>query len=137
MNMEKNTLDRIRQRYGRLLTAVALIAGGVAIGLSAEPRGVTATETLLEPQHEITEVTPEVRPTIDSFRSVLRFKSVCVIFSHNPISETSCWTVHDLKGNVIGIYADQTALESFFPEVDTSELLYAALRNGNQGRNRN
>ena len=134
MDMEKNTLDRIRQRYGRLLTAVALIAGGVAIGLSAEPRGVTATETLLEPRPE---ASPEARPTIPSFRSVLRFKSVCVIFSHNPISETSCWTVHDLQGNVIGIYADQTALESFFPEVDTSELLYAALRNGNQDRNRN
>jgi hypothetical protein len=129
--MEKNMLERIRQRYGRLLTAVALIAGGVAIGLSAEPRGVTATETRLVPARE---VVSEQVPTITSFRSVLRFNSVCVIFSHNPISETSCWTVHDLKGNVLGIYADQTALETFFPEVDSSELLYAALRNGNQGR---
>ena len=127
--MEKNMLERIRQRYGRLLTAVALIAGGVAIGLSAEPRRVTATEPRLETVDEGASVET---PTITSFRSVLRFKEICVIFSHNPISETSCWTVHDLNGNVLGIYADQTALETFFPEVDSSELLYAALRNGNQ-----
>ncbi len=127
-------LERIRQRYGRLLTAIALIAGGVAIGLSAEPRGVTATEAQLETVGEETSVET---PMINSFRSVLRFNEICVIFSHNPISETSCWTVHDLNGNVLGIYADQTALETFFPEVDSSELLYAALRNGNQSSIRN
>ncbi len=132
--MEKNMLERIRQRYGRLLTAIALIAGGVAIGLSAEPRGVTATEAQLETVGEETSVET---PMINSFRSVLRFNEICVIFSHNPISETSCWTVHDLNGNVLGIYADQTALETFFPEVDSSELLYAALRNGNQSSIRN
>jgi hypothetical protein len=132
--MEKNMLERIRQRYGRLLTAIALIAGGVAIGLSAEPRGVTATEAQLETVGEETSVET---PMISSFRSVLRFNEICVIFSHNPISETSCWTVHDLNGNVLGIYADQTALETFFPEVDSSELLYAALRNGNQSSIRN
>lgn len=128
--MSTALIERIRTRYGRLILAIALLAGGVVVGLSAEPRGVTATERIVVVNDPTTERTaPEVHP----FTSVLRFDEVCVIYTHYPTLERTCWTVHDLDGNVLGIYADRAALETFFPEVETDELLYAALSNSRAG----
>lgn len=127
----------MRYRYGRLLTALALVAGGVAIGLSAEPRGVTAASAP-EPVPAVAK-TPELARkapspgSISSFQSVLRFGEICVVYTYHPDVDRSCWSVHDITGNVLGIYADQRALETFFPDVDTSELFYAAIRNTSRG----
>ncbi len=113
--------------------ALALVAGGVAIGLSAEPRGVTAASAPAMAAESSTESeeTPSQR-SIQSFQSVLRFGDVCVVYTYHPEVDRTCWSVHDLTGDVLGIFADQQALETFFPNVDTVELFYAAIRNANR-----
>ena len=54
------------------------------------------------------------------------------MYTYHPDVDRSCWSVHDLSGHVLGIFADQQALETFFPDVDTNELLYAAIRNASR-----
>ena len=132
--MTRTTITRIRYRYGRLVMALALVAGGVAIGLSAEPRGVTADSMPAPtPVSPVATTTTSRTPTIDSFQSVLSFGQVFVIYTYHPDVDRSCWSVHDVEGDVLGIFADQQALETLFPEVDSSELLYAAIRNARHG----
>lgn len=149
--MTRTTIQSIQNRYGRLLLALAIVAGGIGIGLTAQPQAVTAkpigasederfdevpfedvgfeeTTAVTAPKDELDVVTNTI---VDPFQSILRFGDVYVIFSHHPIQERSCWTVHNLQGEVLGVYADQTAVESIFPQVDSDELLFAALRNGN------
>ena len=153
--MTRTTIQSIQNRYGRLLLALAIVAGGIGIGLTAQPQAVTAkplpasipaqnddrfdevpfeavsfeeTTDFTSPKNDLDVVTNTI---VDPFQSILRFGEVYVIFSHHPIQERSCWTVHNLQGEVLGAYADQTAVESIFPQVDSDELLFAALRNGN------
>ena len=149
--MTRTTIQSIQNRYGRLLLALAIVAGGIGIGLTAQPQAVTAKATGTSNNEGVDEIpfedvgfgetievtTPKtdrdvvMNTVVDPFQSILRFGEVYVIFSHHPIREQSCWTVHNLQGEVLGVYAEQAEVESFFPEVDSDELLFAALRNGN------
>ncbi|MCH2145080.1 MAG: hypothetical protein MK082_08025 [Phycisphaerales bacterium] len=124
--MTRTYLTRIRYRYGRLFSAVALLTGGLAIGLTAQPRGVSATDIEV---NATVPTTPEQVTVDTTFHSVMRFGQVYVIFRHHPTEERSCWSVHDLDGTILGIHADRQAVEAFFPEVDTAELMFAAIRN--------
>ena len=148
--MTSTTFRNIQNRYGRLLLALAIVAGGIGIGLTTKPNAVTATTPIPATVQEVEEVpfeaisfeeTPvETTPagdvdamtttTVNPFQSILRFGEVYVIFSDHPIQGRNCWTVHDLQGEVLGVFADQTAVETVFPEVDSDELLFAALRSG-------
>jgi hypothetical protein len=131
VNMTTPLMNRIHSRYGRLLSALALVAGGIAFGLASAPRGVTATEIEVAETPGIeAEGTVVGTPSMASFQSVMRFGRIYVMFTHHPTQDRSCWGVYDLKGSILGIYADQQAVETFFPEVDTDELMFAAIRNG-------
>ena len=131
VNMITPLMNRIHSRYGRLLSALALVAGGIAFGLASAPRGVSATEIEAPDTPGIEADGTVVRTSsMSPFRSVMRFGGIYVMFTHHPTQDRSCWGVYDLKGSILGIYADQQAVETFFPEVDTDELMFAAIRNG-------
>ena len=120
-----STYSKIRTRYGRLLTAVALLVGAAAFSIGLEPRGSIAAdvdETTLEATQS-----PQDGAKPKAQHAVLRFGEVYVAYAIHPAPGGPCWSVHSLSGEGLGIFADEKALTTLFPEVDTATLHQAAL----------
>ena len=113
--------DRVRQeragRFGNGLFAIALVLGAVVIGTALDPRGTSAAGSLESPSLETR-----------SRNAVLRFGDVYVAYALHPAPGRPCWSVHTLSGEVLALFADEHALRTFFPDVDTTALHAAALQ---------
>ena len=61
-------------------------------------------------------------------RSTVRFGEHLAVFTMAPSEGRTCYTIQNLDGDIVGIYNDEETLSNFFPDVDTKELFFQAVK---------
>ena len=100
--------------------ALMLLAGTAAISVGLEPQGSIAAES-----DDFGAQTPQTGPSA-SKRAGLQFGELYIAYAQHPAPSAPCWSVHSLSGEILGIFADEASLKTFFPQVDTAAVKAAA-----------
>lgn len=112
--MVRSSARKLQRQYGRFTIAVAMVIAAVAVGITLQPRNSIASGS------KVVEVQAPTR------HAVLRFGDVYVAYAMHSAPRRPCWSVHSPTGEVLGVFANEDVLTTFFSEVDPDALREAA-----------